>query len=133
MTAATGTKRVATKVAQTAIWQVREVRMMALTCPVRRDPMAATMSTAAGVGMATMPTTPEKASKMLTPSTVSAHGDHRQCGYRQSDEGQVGPKPGAAEDRQDEDGRRSGGEGGEIDAGNVEHQVPGQGEVAGHV
>jgi hypothetical protein len=35
-----------------------EVRMMARTCPVRRDPMAATISTAASVGMATVPTTP---------------------------------------------------------------------------
>ena len=51
--------------AHTAICEMREVRMIARTCPVRRDPMAATMSTAARVGMTTAPTRPEKASRMI--------------------------------------------------------------------
>ena len=73
--AATGSSRVATNVAMTAICEAREVRMMARTCPVRRDPMAATISTAASVGMATVPTTPENASRMIAiqmPAKIAA-------------------------------------------------------------
>ena len=67
--AATGRNRVATNVAMTAICEAREVRMMARTCPVRSDPMAATISTAANVGIATVPTTPENASRMIAIQT----------------------------------------------------------------
>ena len=60
----------------TAICEAREVRMMARTCPVRRDPMAATISTAASVGMTTVPTMPENANRMIaiqTPAKIAAH------------------------------------------------------------
>ncbi len=52
------------------------MRRMLWICPTRTDPMAATMSTAASVGIATTPTTPENATRITSiqiPEKIDAH------------------------------------------------------------
>ena len=73
--AATGRNSVATNVAMTATCELRPLRMMARSAPVRNEPMAATMSTAASVDITTCPTTPENATRMMaihTPEKMAA-------------------------------------------------------------
>ena len=59
-----------------AICEVGPVRRIVVSSPGRSDPTAAKISTAASVGMATSPTTPEKATRMTSihrPEKIAAH------------------------------------------------------------
>ena len=67
---------VATKVAAIAICEIRPVRQIVASSRGRSDPIAAKMSTAASVGMATLPTIPANATRMTTiqmPDQIAAH------------------------------------------------------------
>ena len=74
--AATGRSRVAANVEMAAIWDIRLVRMMASMAPVRKDPIAAVINTAARVAVTTLPTACENATMMMsiqTPVKIAAH------------------------------------------------------------
>ena len=73
--AATGSSSVATRVVITATWETRPVRRIARKSPVRSDPIAAAISTAASVGISTCPTTPDNATMITashTPAEIAA-------------------------------------------------------------
>ena len=71
----TGRNKVARKVAMAPTCELRPVRKIARAAPVRNDPTAATMSTAAKVDITTLPTMPESATRMTaiqTPEKIAA-------------------------------------------------------------
>ena len=62
----------ATSVVRQATWETRPVRRIARKAPVRSEPIAAAISTAARVGMSTWPTTPENATRISASQTPAA-------------------------------------------------------------
>ena len=75
--AATGSSSVATNVMAIASCDVRPVRQIVMTAPVRSEPTAAKISSAARVGIATAPTIPEKTARITTIQSPDEIAPHR--------------------------------------------------------